>query len=57
MIAGLASASTSAAFDSGANSRSVISSFELAWSSWKATMGASSRVLMVCSTAPSIGTP
>jgi hypothetical protein len=34
-----------------------MSTFDSAWSSWNATMGASSRVLMVLSTAVAIGTP
>ena len=34
-----------------------MSTFESAWSSWKATIAASSRVLSECSTALTIGTP
>jgi hypothetical protein len=41
----------------GANSRSQITTSAAAWSSWKATMPASRRVLIECSTAPVIGTP
>ncbi len=50
-------ASASAAWPSAANSRSTISTFASPWSIWKAIVAASSRVLIVFSTAPSIGTP
>ena len=54
---GLGLASASASFTSLENSRSAISTFDSAWSIWNATTAASSRVLMVLSTAPAIGTP
>ena len=39
------------------NSRSMSTTLASQWSSMKATVAASSRVLMACSTAPVIGTP
>ncbi len=57
MMSGFTLASARASFIVAANSRSVISSLVLAWSSWKAMIAASRRVLIECSTAPVIGTP
>ena len=56
-MSGFTVVSFSASATTPANSRSTMSIFEPAWSSWKAMMAASSRVLSECSTALTIGTP
>ena len=57
MTSGLTVASVSASRMTPENSRSTISTFVSAWSSWKAMTAASSRVFSECSTALTIGTP
>ncbi len=57
MTSGFALAPAIASFITVAYSRSTISTLVSAWSSVKARIAASSRVLSVLSTAPVIGTP
>ena len=57
MTSGFTLASASASFITLENSRSTISTLASPWSSEKAMIAASSRVLSVLSTAPVIGTP
>src|SRR5690606_12480885 len=52
-----ASSCASACATTGVNSRSTISTLAPEWRSWNAIVAASSRVLIVLSTAPVIGTP
>ncbi len=57
MTSGFTVASASASFASLENSRSTMKALAAPWSSEKAMIGASSRVLSVLSTAPHMGTP
>ncbi len=57
MTIGLTLAWARASRMTGANSVSVMTILLSAWSSMKAMIAASSRVLIECSTAPVIGTP